>query len=81
MGRGGFGAGSTPLAGVQEHPLRPAKGPGRTIFELAPLLDSADGSKRIDPKRERGDRVATLSTRGDPRGMLPASRLASLSPG
>ena len=61
--------------------LRPAKGPGRTIFELAPLLDSADGSKRIDPKRKRGDRVATLSTRGDPRGMLPASRLASLSPG
>ena len=60
---------------------RPAKGPGRTIFELAPLLDSADGSKRIDPKRERGDRVATLSTRGDPRGMLPARRLASLSPG
>ena len=59
---------------------RPAKGPGRTIFELAPLLDSADGSKRIDPKRERGDRVATLSTRGDPRGMLPARRLASLSP-
>ena len=62
-------------------PGRPAKGPGRTIFELAPLLDSADGSKRIDPKRERGDRVATLSTRGDPRGMLPARRLASLSPG
>ena len=61
--------------------LRPAKGLGRTVFELAPLLDSADGSKRIDPKRERGDRVATLSTRGDPRGMLPASRLASLSPG
>ena len=24
---------------------RPAKGPGRTVFELAPLLDSADDSK------------------------------------
>ena len=45
--------------------IRSARGPGQTFSNVAPLLKSADGSKRTDPKKKRSGRVIILLTPGD----------------
>ena len=49
----------------------PAKGPGRPVLKLAPLLNLAHGPKRVDSKTKGGKRVVTPSIHGDPRGDPP----------
>ena len=51
--------------------FRPAKGQGRPVLKLAPLLNLAHGPKRVDSKTKGGKRVVTPSIRGDPRGNPP----------
>jgi hypothetical protein len=41
--------------------IRPAKGADRTIFEFALILKLENGSKRFDPKWQRGNRVTVDS--------------------
>jgi hypothetical protein len=56
--------------GIQCHLLplaKPAKGSGRPIYEVAPLLISVHGLKRVNPKRKRRERVVTRLIHGDPR--------------
>jgi hypothetical protein len=56
---------------------RSAKGSERPIYEVAPLLVSAHGSKRVNPRRKRSERVVILLTHGDPRVAAASSPLAS----
>jgi hypothetical protein len=54
-------------------------------YEDAPLNVSAHGSKRVNPRKKRSERVVTLLTQGDPRvapasSPLAKSRVATASP-
>jgi hypothetical protein len=58
----------------------------RPICKVAPLLNSAHGSKRVDPRGIRIERVFPLLTRGDPRvepaaALLPSPPSSSWRPG
>jgi hypothetical protein len=45
---------------------RPAKGSVRPVCKVTPLLNSAHGSKRVDLRGKRIERVFPLLTHGDP---------------